>query len=436
MRTRRLLLQQLIAKETDPAKLAELQEELIGVIEEEAKDKALAEMKAQAAADAEAKKVTEASQAAAESAFAGLVTRAPSGIQVMDVVPAEYRGLNLKKTMAWLQGPDAPKALRTRAVENPRATGLVVKLFADMIANAFEGPKLQLKAAMQEGTDSEGGYIVPTEQRMEILAYVRQRSVALRDCRTIPMASDSMTLPRELTQVSVAYTDEESEATEAEPTLEQVTLTAKRMDAYSVSSNELLQDAANPGGIVGLLMDQFTEAIAKKVDSTVFVGTGSPVSGLYLTTGYSETFSTGSSHFSELLEVNLRNLIAKIPTERLAGAKWYGHRSPVWTYAYGLKDSDGRNLFIPSLTDTVPHQLYGWPLEFVEQGKSVSAASTAMLLFGNLLGFFIGERLTRIALFVDPYTRSTKYQTLFLLFTRWAYAHALPNMYGRILTAA
>ena len=48
----------------------------------------------------------------------------------------------------------------------------------------------------------------------------------------------------------------------------------------------------------------------------------------------------------------------------------------------------------------------------------------------------IGDRLTNIRLFVDPYSNSLNYQTIFLLFTRWWFADVLPDYRGRIVTAA
>jgi len=71
-----------------------------------------------------------------------------------------------------------------------------------------------------------------------------------------------------------------------------------------------------------------------------------------------------------------------------------------------------------------------------EQAPSVSAAGKGFIVFGDFRGFWIGERLANVGLFVDPYSKSTKYQTMFLMFTRWAFAHALPGNYGRIVTAA
>jgi HK97 family phage major capsid protein len=80
--------------------------------------------------------------------------------------------------------------------------------------------------------------------------------------------------------------------------------------------------------------------------------------------------------------------------------------------------------------------LYGYPVRMPEMAPAVSGAGKGFIVFGDLRGFIIGERLTNISLFVDPYSKSTSYQTLFLLFTRWAYAHALPQYYGRIATHA
>ena len=152
--------------------------------------------------------------------------------------------------------------------------------------------------------------------------------------------------------------------------------------------------------------------------------------------GYSEVFGTGSSAFSELLESNIRNLIGKIPPERLARAKWYMNNAVLWQYFYGLKDEDGRPLFVPSMSQGVPGTLYGYPVVQSTQATATSAASTALAAFGDLSGFYIGDRLTNINLMVDPYTLGKNYQTNFYMFTRWAFANALPKYYGRIVTAA
>jgi HK97 family phage major capsid protein len=254
------------------------------------------------------------------------------------------------------------------------------------------------------------------------------------------MSSDSMTLPRELAKVSVTYSAEEENATETEPTFSQVTLTARRMDAYAVSSNELIQDNNIPGGIVGILMSQFTEAVGQKIDSTVFIGSGADsavFSGVFLTTGYSEVFSSGSTHFSELLESNIRNIVAAVPERYIRqNGKWYVGQSVLWKYIRGLKDDNGNYMFAESKYGrAAPDMLWGYPVEKPTVAPSTSAKETGYIVFGNLKAVWIGDRLTNIDLMVDPYTGAKSYQTYWYLFTRWAYAHALPNMLGRIVTA-
>jgi len=362
------------------------------------------------------------------------------GIKV--VARGAYKGFNLKAEVRGLQTYSGlSEKSRLRAKEDPEGAEMVSKLFVDMIGRAYRRKGINnaiTKAAMQEGTDSEGGYLVAPEYKDALLGYIRDESIALRVCRVWPMASDVAYVPTENAKVTVAITAEEGTATEAEPTVAQVTLTAKRHDAYSIASNELLQDQNIGQGIVAILMSQFNEAIGQKIDSAVFIGSGDPVSGVFLSAGYSEVFSSGSTHFSELLESNIRNVIADIRPNRRGNAKFFCSTSALWQYIRGLKDSYGRYMFAESnMGRAAPGMLWGYP---VEEGNddimpSTSAAGTALAVFGDLTGFFIGERLATVDMIVDPYTEMADYQTRFGFFTRWAYAHGLNKYYSRIVTA-
>ena len=350
--------------------------------------------------------------------------------------PDDYRGWNLKKVVGEINNLDVSHTVKDKFASRPDQAFGLLKHFTDLYKGAMAAPGTQ-KAAMQEGTDSEGGYLTPIEQRAELFSYIREMSITMPDVTHIPMTSDVMTVPAEGVKVGVSWTAEEGDATASNSTFGQVTLTAKRLDAYSTSSNELLEDTNVPGGITAVLLSQFTEAVSKEIDNQVLTGTGSPTSGIFTAAaGYSEVFSAGSTAFSELLESNIRGIIAKIPAERLDGAKWYMHNTVLWNYMYGLKDTQGRPLFVPSLTQSVPGTLYGYPAKQSSQATSTSAAGATLAAFGNLKGFVVGDRLTNIRLFADPYTLGKSYQTNFYFFTRWAFAHALNGYYGRIVTAA
>lgn len=132
------------------------------------------------------------------------------------------------------------------------------------------------KATMTEGTGSTGGYLVPEEFTNELLAFARLQSLGLRYCRVWPMSEMIRTVPVESTGVSVAWTSEGSAATETEPTVGEVTLTAKKLDAFGVVTNELLADSAID--IVSWLTQLFAEAIGQELDNQKQVVFKSPSS--------------------------------------------------------------------------------------------------------------------------------------------------------------
>jgi HK97 family phage major capsid protein len=423
------LLKQLIEKEENAEQLKALQDELIEAIAEREREKLESEY---------GEKVAALSEELEKAKHPAKVLEPAADGRIEVGLGDRYKGYQVKHEIAMVKDhEDLPDGVKARFARDERTAEKMTRFFIDLYTNATKMPVGEAREkGMTEGTVGNGGYLTPQEQRTELYAYVRESSIALQDCMHVPMSSDSLLLNSENGKASVAFTDEATDATETTPTISQTTLTAKRLDGYTKVTNELLGDADVNGGIVGMLMSQFVEAVGLKIDSAVFTGTGDPVSGVFLSAGYSETFDTGSTHFSEILESNLRAIIGKIQPERLTNARWYVNHSPKWNYLYGLKDGDDRPLFIPALTESSVERLYGWPVRSGSKMPSTSAAETGWIVFGDLKGFVIGDRLTNISLFVDPYSLSRSYQTQFLLFTRWAFAHLLSNNYGRIVTGA
>lgn len=431
---------------TDEAELEKLEKELVKAVEEEALAKAKVQVKkemeeaaAKAAAEKKEKEELETQKAVDAAREANKGAFIPDGAQITVGTPQMYKGVNLKGAIDALQNHGmVPAHVRRAAIQNPARAEQVCKFMIGVMDKA-NGVAPDAAKSMNEGTTTAGGYLTPTEERMAVLSYIRDTSIALADCAHIPMASDSTTMPRENGKVNVNYTDEESDATSTSAVFDQVTLTAKRMDAYVDVSNELIQDAAIPGGIAGLLAGQFLEAVGQKIDSTVFLGTGSPVSGIFKNAGTSEVFSSGSTAFSALLESNLRNVMAKIRPNRRANTKWYMSATAWWTIVKNIKDTNGKPLYDDyTAGQVIEAMLLGKP---VREGNddimpSTSAAATGFIVLGDLSGFLIGDRLTNVSLMENPYLLMTSNQTRFHLFTRWAFAHGLPQNYSRIVTAA
>ncbi len=449
------LLRDLLSKETDDSKKKTLEEEILKTIREEEAVKAQKDAEAKVADERKTEKEAAAKDsselAKLRSMFGGMASEvasdgsnAGSGIQVG--TPGTYKGYKFRAEVAALtrkRPNDKHAEQRALWAGDMKAAERFAKSFLDIVDAGLKNPGRDLdfhaKAGMNEGTTTAGGYLTPDEFSDEWSSYVRDESVALRYCRLENMLSDVKYINKENGTVfslgGIGITSEATAATEVDPTVDRSTLTAKRLDGYVRVTNEDLEDARVAGGFINQLLDQFAEGNGQKVDSAVFVGTGDPVSGVFLSAGYSEVFSTGSSNFSALLLSNVLNLIAAV---KKAGPNrnFFLHHTILWKYLYGLADTTGRPIFIPSPSAGVPGTVFGYNAIEVPMAPETSAASTGYILWGDLRGFVIGVRKNVISFFVDPYTRGLSHETIFAMFNRYAFAQHMPYNYGRIVTAA
>jgi HK97 family phage major capsid protein len=298
--------------------------------------------------------------------------------------------------------------------------------------------KISTKAAMQEDTASEGGYTVPTIVETGLMSLAEGASVALPLMTPIQMVSKTHNIPAidaDGNGVSVTFSDEEDPITESEPTIKSVTLTAKRCDAYAIASNELLEDTTVGGGIYMLLDSQFSEAIAQKIDSAVFVGDGDPFSGIFTgAVGNSVVFGAGSTAFSEIMECapdNLIDLLCSVESYAQKRPQFFMHLD-VLKYILKSKDDQSRHYFDP--TGSFP-SFYGREMRVSHKCPSTSAADTALVAYGDLSHIAFGRR-SGLTILVDPYSNSLTWQTNFVFVQRMAFAYIYSAALSRLMTAS
>lgn len=290
-----------------------------------------------------------------------------------------------------------------------------------------------VKAAYAEGAGSTGGYLVPTEYLWDMIQLARSRTFALDYCRIVPMGTNVLVLPSEASLPTVAWTAEAVAATESEGTFGQITLTAKRLDAFSVVSNEQLADSAMD--LVGILTEQFGYAQALELDNQVLNGTGAPFSGvLGAACGNSVVLAATSTNFSAQIADNYANAIFQLNEADAANAKWIINRISKF-YLRTLKDTQGRPIFAPPGSAT-PGTIYEIPYVVSEKMTNTSAVSTGFAVLGDWKKMLIGRRLGFGSLDVDPYGLFTASQTRFRLASRWAFSFGRASAFCRIITAA
>lgn len=294
-----------------------------------------------------------------------------------------------------------PAELIGKSEDELKAMGKKEKVAAFFRA-VFHGDKGTLASmkALAEGVGSTGGFQVPEEFAAEFNRIAEDFGLIRRFARRIPMASDTMNVPRQGSTVTVSFPGENTAGTESEPTWEQVQLLAKTLVGLTVSSNELLADANI--SVVDLLTELFAEAMAGEEDKQGLVGTGAPFTGILEDAGVGVTTMAGTT-FDSLDLDDLRDVVSGLKPLALVGAAWTMHRD-VWGIIQKLKDNDAgyhisaaNPVLLPGATEgqiggVIVGSVWGYPVWLSEQMPSTSAADTKFISFGNYNHIWFGDR--------------------------------------------
>ncbi len=323
------------------------------------------------------------------------------------------------KTVELYKGYDLNKQGMTLKIEDNEKRERIAKWVLDRITG---------KAAMNEGTPSEGGYLVQDEYADEILAFAAVNSVALQDCRIWPMNTDILRIPARDGGVSVGVTAETVEATQSEPTYREVVLTAKRVDAFSELTNELLEDSSYD--IISELTAQFAEQVGVYLDEELWAGT-TLGTGIETAVGVNEVQLTAGELVGDIDSDDLSLMMSKLPNNKIVGAKFYAP-TLFSHYARLMEDTNGNRIW-GDMKASDPGGIYGYPL-ISNDSFPASAADKIMVVFGNLNHVALGRRKGSVTLDLDPYGLFTKYMTRTRVVTRWAMTVAQPSGLVRLMS--
>ena len=276
---------------------------------------------------------------------------------------------------------------------------------AEFIKAVFKkdmGSLAQMKA-LNEGTGSAGGFIVPEEWAAEVNRLVEDFGLVPKLARRYPMKYDTLRVPRLASSVSVTYPGEATAGTPSQPVFEEITLLAKTLVGLTALTNELLEDANVD--VVNLLTELFAEAIAGEVDAQGLGTAGAPFTGILEDAGVTVVTAPATQDTFEEAATpdNLRDLIANVKPWALQGSAFIMHRT-VWAIVQKKKSSTGGDYFAsaanPILTgsgavgypNAVAGTLWGYPVYLSDKMPSATAISTKFIIFGNLKHLYWGVR--------------------------------------------
>lgn len=217
-------------------------------------------------------------------------------------------------------------------------------------AMAMGGQTGAERRALSEGSDSAGGYTVPTTLAADIIDRLRAQSVVNRaGARMVPLSTNSHSIAKLLTDPTPAWRNEAGAIAESDPTFGQVTFVPQSLAVIVKVSRELLDDSLNVGSA---LPDVLTKALALELDRVALFGTGTAPEprGVANTSGISSN-ALGASLTSYAPLVTARTSLLTANAGEPSAIIM--HPRDEGTFA-GLTDSTGQPLNMPPRLSGVP----------------------------------------------------------------------------------
>jgi len=242
--------------------------------------------------------------------------------------------------------------------------------------------------AMGENDDLKGGYIVPHQMESAIVNLKESYGVFGQNVRSVPMVSDTMSVPRRLSGLTAYAVTEAQEITASDATFSQVNLTAKKFGTLTRISSELSEDAII--SIADYLVGEIAYAHAVKEDACGFLGDGGTtyhgITGLAnaLAAGSIATAASGQNTAAGLTIAVFQDAVAKVPQYPGIMPKWFVNSAVYWNVMARLQLAAGGNNVVDLGSGPVM-QFMGYPVVFAQTLPATIGASTKFAYFGDLM---------------------------------------------------
>ena len=246
--------------------------------------------------------------------------------------------------------------------------------------------------ALQEGTDSEGGYLVPDEFEHTLVEALESENIFRKLAHIIQTASGDRKIPVVATKGTASWVDEEGQISESDDSFTQVSIGAYKLGTLIKVSNELLNDSVF--NLEQYISKEFARRIGNKEEDAFFNGngTGKPV-GIFNATGGAEVGVTAASS-TAITADEVIDLFYSLGAPYRKNAVWVVNDATVKAIRK-LKDGNGNYLWQPALTSGDPDTLLGRPV-YTSTYVPTIAAGAKVIAFGDFDYYWIADRQGRI----------------------------------------
>ena len=279
----------------------------------------------------------------------------------------------LSKPDSGVASDSAKPTIATEAYKNA-----MLKAFRTQFRNTVEIDGLN------ETTDSEGGYLVPTEYDRRLIDIMTEEGI-MRKLSTVITTAGERKINIAGTKPAASWIEEGQALTWGEATFAQKTLDAHKLHVAIKVTEELLYD--NAFNLENYILTQFGKALANAEEDAFLTG-----NGVGKPTGIFDTVN-GGTQFKTVTDKNFKaddilELIYALKRPYRGRAKFIMNDSVIATLRK-FKDATGNYLWQPSFTVGEPDRLAGYPIYTSE------FAPTTGVAFGDFSYYNIGDRGSR-----------------------------------------
>ena len=277
----------------------------------------------------------------------------------------------------------------TSDLKTGRASDAYKKAFWNAIRS--KNPRPEILNSLLEGTDSEGGYLVPDEFEHTLVQKLTAANVLRPLCHVIQTSFGDRKIPVVASKGTADWVDEEGTYPLSDDTFSQVVLGAYKVATMIKVSEELLSDSVFD--IEGYVSEQFGKRIGDKEEDAFLTGNGvSKPIGILHTTGGAEVGVT-TAGASAITGDELIDLVYSLRAPYRKSAVFVLNDTTV-KLLRKLKDGDGQYLWRPGITENAPDTILGHRIVTSEFMPGVSAANKS-IAFGDFSYYWIADRQGR-----------------------------------------
>ena len=242
--------------------------------------------------------------------------------------------------------------------------------------------------ALQIGTDSEGGYLVPDEYESTLIEKLHDENIIRQYATVIKSSNGDKKIPVVAGYGEATWTDEEAAYTESDDSFGVITLGAHKLTSIIKVSEELLNDSVFD--LEQYISKEFVRRMAAAEENAFINGTGTG-----RPTGILQTAETGktTAAAAAITADEIIDLYHSLRSPYRKNAVFIANDSTVKAVRQ-LKDSNGMYLWQPGLKEGQPDTLIGNRIISSAYMPEIGAGKKP-ILFGDISYYWIADRQGR-----------------------------------------